>query len=113
MENKLDPKSLIGQTIEVIDENENAKKILVKEVYTNSTGENFLQDENGKLYSENDINYAYKLTLGGCLIAWLIENGYITMDDALNNGVQKYENELFDLFELLKHQNYIKDDIEN
>ena len=99
-------KDLIGKTTEVITNGE-VKDIFVKDVFENSKGKCLIEDSNGNIYSEDDINWRYKLSLGACLISWLDKFGYIDMQEAFNEGVDKYEAQLKDLFDLLMKQGYI------
>ena len=102
-------KNLIGKTIEVITHGE-VKEILVKDVFENQNGKCLIEDNNGNIYSEDDINWRYTLSLGACLISWLDKFGYIDMQEAFNEGVDKYEAQLKDLFDLLMKQGYIAND---
>lgn len=100
-------KNYIGKTVEVITKNDEVKEILVKDVFENKNGKCLIEDNNGNIYSEDDINWRYTLSLGACLISWLDKFGYIDMQEAFNEGVDKYEVQLKDLFDLLMKQGYI------
>lgn len=105
----MDVKDLIGKTIEVfadIDGNE-VKEVLVKDVYTNSKGKCIIEDSEGNTYSEDNINWSYKLSLGSCLAIWLDKYGYIDMSDMKWNA-KEYEEQLEDLFELLCRHGYLE-----
>ena len=102
-------KELIGTTTEVIV-NGKVKEIFVKDVFENSSGKCLVEDSKGNIYSEDDINWRYTLSLGACLISWLDKFGYIDIQEAFNEGVDKYEAQLKDLFDLLMKQGYIAND---
>ena len=105
-------KNLIGTTTEVIT-NEKVKEILVKDVFVNQNDKCLIEDSEGNIYSEDDINWRYKLSLGSCLMLWLDKFGYIDIQEAIAEGCDKYEAQLKDLFGLLVKQGYIaKDDNE-
>lgn len=99
-------KKLIGTTTEVIV-NGKVKEIFVKDVFENSSGKCLVEDSKGNIYSEDDINWRYKLSLGSCLMLWLDKFGYIDIQEAIVEGGDKYEAQLKDLFELLIKQGYI------
>ena len=101
-------KNLIGKTIEVITHGE-VKEILVKDVFVNQNDKCLIEDSEGNIYSEDDINWRYKLSLGSCLIVWLDKFGYKDIREAFKEGVEKYEAQLKDLFELLIKQGYVAD----
>ena len=105
----IDVKDLIGKTIEVfVDiDNNTVKEILVKDVYTNSKGKCIIEDSEGNTYSEDSINWHYKLSLGSCLAVWLDKYGYIDMGDMKWNA-KEYEEQLEDLFELLCRHGYLE-----
>lgn len=104
----IDVKDLIGKPIEVFAGSSNkVKEVLVTDVYTNSKGKSIIEDSKGNTYSEDDINWSYKLSLGACLMIWLDKYGYINMED-VTGGVQKYEEQLEDLFELLCRHGYLE-----
>lgn len=104
-----DVKDLIGETIEVfVDiDNNKVKEILVTDVYTNSKGKCVIEDNEGNVYSEDDINWHYKLSLGACMMMWLNKYGYINMEE-VTDSVQKYEEQLKDLFESLCSHGYLE-----
>ena len=102
-------KNLIGKTTEVITNGE-VKDIFVKDVFENSKGKCLIEDSNGNIYSEDDINWRYQLSLGACLIVWLDKFGYKDIREAFKEGAEKYEAQLKDLFELLIKQGYIAKD---
>lgn len=110
MENEV--KSLIGKTTEVITEN-GVKEIFVKDVFVNSKGKCLVEDSEGNTYSEDDINWTYKLSLAGCLMVWLSKYGYVDLEDSFEEGAEKYEEQLKDLFNLLIKQGYIADNENN
>ena len=99
-------KDLIGTTIEVIT-NEKVKEILVKDVFVNQNDKCLIEDSEGNIYSEDDINWRYKLSLGTCLIVWLDKFGDKDIREAFKEGVEKYEAQLEDLFNLLIKQGYV------
>ena len=99
-------KDLIGTTIEVIT-NEKVKEILVKDVFVNQNDKCLIEDSEANIYSEDDINWRYKLSLGTCLIIWLDKFGYKDIREAFKEGVEKYEAQLEDLFNLLIKQGYV------
>lgn len=101
-------KNLIGTTTEVITDGK-VKEIFVKDVFENSLGKCLIEDSNGKIYSEDDINWKYKLSLGSCLMVWLNKYGYINLEEAIKENANKYEAQLKDLFELLIKQGYVAD----
>ena len=101
-------KNLIGKTTEVITNGE-VKDIFVKDVFENSRGKCLIEDSNGKIYSEDDINWKYKLSLGSCLMVWLDKYVYINLEEAIKENASKYEAQLKDLFELLIKQGYVAD----
>lgn len=101
-------KDLIGTTTEVITDGK-VKEIFVKDVFENSRGKCLIEDSNGKIYSEDDINWKYKLSLGSCLMVWLDKYGYINLEEAIKENANKYEAQLKDLFELLIKQGYVAD----
>ena len=102
-------KNLIGTTTEVFV-GDKVKEIFVKDVFENSKGKCLIEDSNGDVYSEDDINWRYKLSLGSCLMVWLDKFGYIDIQEAIGEGGAKYEAQLKDLFELLIKQGYIAKD---
>lgn len=102
-------KNLIGTTTEVFV-GDKVKEILVKDVFVNQNDKCLIEDIDGNIYNEDDINWRYKLTLGACLMAWLDKFGYIDMQEAFKEGADKYEAQLKDLFELLIKQGYIAKD---
>lgn len=108
-EMKEEIKNLIGKTIEVITHGE-VKEILVKDVFTNQNDKCLIEDIDGNVYPENDINWRYKLSLGSCLMVWLDKFGYIDIQEAFKEGADKYEAQLKDLFDLLIKQGYIASD---
>ena len=101
-------KELIGTTTEVIT-NGKIKEIFVKDVFENSHGKCLIEDSNGNIYPEDDINWKYKLSLGSCLMVWLDKYGYINLEEAIKENAAKYEAQLKDLFELLIKQGYVAD----
>ena len=101
-------KNLIGTTTEVITDGK-VKEIFVKDVFENSRGKCLIEDSNGNIYSEDDINWKYKLSLGSCLMVWLDKYGYIDLEEAIKENASKYEAQLKDLFELLIKQGYVAD----
>lgn len=106
---KDDIQNLKGNTIEVFIDDNNVKEILVTDVFKNSEGKILIQSSEGKIYSEEDVNWNYSLTLGGCLIAWLLKNNYISNEKAFKYDGKYYENQLRDLFDILIKQGYIKE----
>lgn len=102
-------KDLIGTTTEVFV-GDKVKEIFVKDVFENSKGKCLIEDINGDVYSEDDINWRYKLSLGSCLMVWLDKFGYINIQEAIEEGGDKYEAQLKDLFEFLIKQGYIASD---
>ena len=105
-EMKEEIKNLIGKTIEVITHGE-VKEILVKDVFVNQNDKYLIEDIDGNVYPEDDINWRYNLTLGACLMTWLDKFGYIDIQEAFKEGADKYEAQLKDLFNLLIKQGYI------
>ena len=101
-------KNLIGTTTEVITGG-GEKEIIVKDAFENSAGKCLIQDINGDIYSEDDINWRYKLSLGTCLMVWLDKYRYKTLKETMNESAEKYEAQLKDLFDLLIKQGYIAD----
>lgn len=101
-------KNLIGTTTEVITGG-GVKEIIVKDAFENSAGKCLIEDSNGNIYSEDDINWRYKLSLGTCLMVWLDKHRYKDLKETMNEGVEKYEAQLKDLFDLLIKQGYIAD----
>lgn len=101
--------NLKGSTIEVFTDDNNVKEIFVTDVFKNSEGKILIQSSEGKIYSEEDVNWNYSLTLGGCLIAWLLKNNYISYKNAFKYDGKYYENQLRDLFDTLIKQGYIKE----
>ena len=99
-------KDFIGTTIEVITD-EKVKEILVKDVFVNQNDKCLIEDSEGNIYSEDDINWQYKLSLGSCLIVWLDKFGYKDIREAFKEGTEKYEAQLEDLFNLLIKQGYV------
>ena len=104
-----DIQNLKGNTIEVFIDNDHVKEILVTDVFKNSEGKILIQSSEGKIYSEEDINWNYSLTLGGCLMAWLLKNNYVSDKDIFKYDGKYYENQLRDLFNTLIKQGYIKE----
>ena len=99
----------IGTVVEVLTPN-GVKEILIKDVFTNQSGKCLIEDSEANIYSEDDINWEYKLTLGACLMTWLDKFGYIDIQEAFKEGADKYEAQLKDLFNLLIKQGYIASD---
>lgn len=99
-------KDLIGTTTEVIT-NEKVKEILVKDVFVNQNNKCLIEDSEGNIYSEDNINWRYQLSLGACLIVWLDKFGYKDIREAFKEGTEKYEAQLEDLFNLLIKQGYV------
>lgn len=106
---KDDIQNLKGNTIEVFIDDNNVKEILVTDVFKNSEGKILIQSSEGKIYSEEDVNWNYSLTLGGCLMTWLLKNNYVSDKDLLKHDGKYYENQLKDLFNTLIKQGYIKE----
>ena len=106
---KDDIQNLKGNTIEVFIDDNNVKEILVTDVFKNSEGKILIQSSEGKIYSEEDVNWNYSLTLGGCLMSWLLKNNYISSTDIFEYDGEYYENQLKDLFDILIKQGYIKE----
>ena len=90
---KDDIQNLKGNIIEVFTDDNLVKEIFVTDIFKNSEGKILIQSSEGKIYSEEDINWNYSLTLGGCLIAWLLKNNYISDKDAF-----KYDGKYYELF---------------
>lgn len=101
--------NLKGNIIEVFIDDNNVKEILVTDVFKNSEGKILIQSSEGKIYSEEDVNWNYSLTLGGCLMIWLLKNNYISDKDLFKYDGKYYENQLRDLFDTLIKQGYIKE----
>lgn len=102
---------LIGKTTEVIV-NGKVKEILVKDVFKNQNGKCLVEDSKGNIYPGDDINWTYKLSLGACLMVWLDKFGYINLEEAFGEDVDKYEAQLTDLFNLLEKQGYVSSDVD-
>ena len=100
-------KEKIGTVVEVITPN-GVKEILVKDVFTNQSGKCLIEDSEANIYSEDDVNWRYKLTLGACLMVWLDKFGYKEIKKAFKEDTKKYEAQLEDLFNLLIKQGYIE-----
>ena len=92
-----------GSTIEVFTDDDHVKEIFVTDIFKNSEGKILIQSSEGKIYSEEDINWNYSLTLGGCLIAWLLKNNYISNKDAYGEieGAEAVTKSFPDFFEKL------------
>ena len=75
--------------------------------FVNQNDKCLIEDSEGNIYSEDDINWRYQLSLGACLIVWLDKFGYKDIREAFKEGTEKYEAQLKDLFELLIKQGYI------
>ena len=101
--------NLKGNTIEVFIDDNNVKEILVTDIFKNSEGKILIQSSEGKIYSEEDVNWNYSLTLGGCLMTWLLKNNYVSDKDLFKHDGKYYENQLKDLFNTLIKQGYIKE----
>lgn len=106
---KDDIQNLKGNTIEVFIDDNNVKEILVTDIFKNSEGKILIQSSEGKIYSEEDINWNYSLTLGGCLMTWLLKNNYVSDKDLFKYDGKYYENQLKDLFNILIKQGYINE----
>ena len=58
-------KDCIGSFVEVLDEKNNiTKKIQIKNVFESANNGTMYLGDDGVLYSEIDLNFKYKLTLG-------------------------------------------------
>ena len=101
-------KNLIGTVVEVFTNNGGVKEIVVKDVFMNSSGKLLIEDNDGDIYFEDDINWRYKLTLGSCLMIWLDKFGYIDMREEIGKSAAKYEEQLKDLFAMLEKQGYLE-----
>ena len=102
-------KDCIGSFVEVLDENNNiTKKIQINNVFESANnGTMYLGDDN-VLYSEIDLNFKYKLTLGALFAIFLCEHGYITKSKMFNKSNDEYENEVKDFMDMLVENGYVK-----
>ena len=101
-------KDCIGSFVEVLDENNNiTKKIQIKNVFESANnGTMYLGDDN-VLYSEIDLNFKYKLTIGALFATFLCKYGYITKSEMLDKSMDEYENEVVDFMNMLVENGYV------
>ena len=106
-------KDCIGSFVEVLDENNNiTKKIQIKNVFESANnGTMYLGDDN-VLYSEIDLNFKYKLTIGALFATFLCKYGYVTKSKMFDKSMDEYENEVKDFMNMLIKNGYVtyKDD---
>ena len=98
----------IGSFVEVLDENNNiTKKIQIKNVFESANnGTMYLGDDN-VLYSEIDLNFKYKLTIGALFATFLYEHGYVTKSEMFNKSMDEYESEVVDFMDMLIKNGYV------
>ena len=99
----------IGSFVEVLDENNNIKKtIQIKKIFESANNGTMYLGDDGVLYSEIDLNFKYKLTLGSLFAIFLCEHGYITESEMFNKSNDEYENEVKDFMNMLVENEYVK-----
>ena len=99
----------IGSFVEVLDENNNIKKtIQIKNIFESANNGTMYLGDDGVLYSEIDLNFKYKLTLGSLFAIFLYEHGYITESEMFNKSNDEYENEVKDFMNMLIENEYVK-----
>ena len=82
----------IGSFVEVLDENNNVKKtIQIKKIFESANNGTMYLGDDDVLYSEIDLNFKYKLTLGALFAIFLCEHGYITKSKMFNKSNDEYE----------------------
>ncbi len=101
-------KDCIGSFVEVLDENNNiTKKIQIKNVFESANnGTMYLGDDN-VLYSEIDLNFKYKLTIGALFATFLCKYGYIAKSEMFDKSMDEYENEVVDFMNMLVENGYV------
>ena len=98
----------IGSFVEVLDENNNIKKtIQIKNIFESANnGTMYLGDDN-VLYSEIDLNFKYKLTIGALFATFLCKYGYVTKSKMFDKSMDEYENEVVDFMNMLVENGYV------
>ena len=103
----------IGSFVEVLDENNNVKKtIQIKNIFESANDGTMYLGDDGILYSEVDLKFKYKLTIGALFATFLYEHGYVTKSEMFNKSMDEYENEVKDFMNMLIKNGYVtyKDD---
>ena len=98
----------IGSFVEVLDENNNIKKkIQIKNIFESANnGTMYLGDDN-VLYSEIDLNFKYKLTIGALFATFLCKYGYVNKSEMFDKSMDEYENEVVDFMNMLVENGYV------
>ena len=98
----------IGSFVEVLDENNNIKKtIQIKKIFESANNGTMYLGDDGVLYSEIDLNFKYKLTIGALFATFLYEHGYVTKSEMFNKSMDEYESEVEDFMNMLIKNGYV------
>lgn len=98
----------IGSFIEVLDENNNVKKIIqIKNIFESANDGTMYLGDDGILYSEVDLNFKYELTIGALFATFLCKYGYVTKSKMFNKSMDEYENEVKDFMNMLIKNGYV------
>ena len=98
----------IGSFVEVLDENNNVKKtIQIKNIFESANDGTMYLGDDGILYSEVDLNFKYKLTIGALFATFLCKYGYVTKSEMFNKSMDEYESEVVDFMNMLVENGYV------
>ena len=98
----------IGSFVEVLDENNNIKKtIQIKNIFESANNGTMYLGDDGILYSEVDLKFKYKLTIGALFATFLYEHGYVAKSEMFNKSMDEYENEVVDFMNMLVENGYV------
>lgn len=99
---------LIGSFVEVLDENNNIKKtIKINKIFESANNGTMYLGDDGILYSEVDLKFKYKLTIGALFATFLYEHGYIAKSEMFNKSMDEYESEVVDFMDMLIKNGYV------
>lgn len=95
-------KDLIGKEIGVLDDDgKEIKKIIVKSV--KKIGEQWIVSDNeGNIYSDDELNFSYSLTPKGCLYAAFYENGFTMSSEEIDDIWDSF-------YKYMKNAEYVED----
>ena len=101
-------KDCIGSFVEVLDENNNVKKtIQIKNIFESANDGTMYLGDDGILYSEVDLKFKYKLTIGALFATFLYEHGYVAKSEMFNKSMDEYESEVVDFMDMLIKNGYV------
>ena len=99
---------LIGSFVEVLDENNNIKKtIKINKIFESANNGTMYLGDDGILYSEVDLKFKYKLTIGALFATFLYEHGYVAKSEMFNKSMDEYESEVEDFMNMLIKNGYV------